>query len=103
SGGACPVGRRRHPPPVGDQQRGNPYTERKAQGIVEILCADRPGCLGSRRARQERSRSLYRYRMISSTFFFLFSQLVVGLLLMLIFISPCSFVNSLFKFTRLTY
>jgi hypothetical protein len=40
--------------------------------------------------------------MISSTFFFLFSQLGVGMLLALLFISPRSIGNSFFKFASLT-
>jgi hypothetical protein len=40
--------------------------------------------------------------MISSTFFFLFSQLGVGMLLTLMFISPRSIGNSFFKFASLT-
>ena len=40
--------------------------------------------------------------MISSTFFFLFSQLGVGMMLMLVFISPRSIGNSFFKFASLT-
>src|SRR5215469_15294747 len=40
--------------------------------------------------------------MISSTFFFLFSQLGVGMMLMLLFISPRSIGNSFFKFASLT-
>ncbi len=40
--------------------------------------------------------------MISSTFFFLFSQLGVGMLLTLLFISPRSIGNSFFKFASLT-
>src|SRR5207244_12478643 len=39
--------------------------------------------------------------MISSTFFFLFSQLGVGMLLTLLFISPRSIGNSFFKFASL--
>src|SRR5437667_5807154 len=41
-------------------------------------------------------------KMISSTFFFLFSQLGVGMLLTLLFISPRSIGNSFFKFASLT-
>src|SRR5262245_56332258 len=40
--------------------------------------------------------------MISSTFFFLFSQLGVGMLLTLLFISPRSIGSSFFKFASLT-
>jgi hypothetical protein len=40
--------------------------------------------------------------MISSTFFFLFSQLGVGMMLSLLFISPRSIGNSFFKFASLT-
>src|SRR5260370_9673432 len=40
--------------------------------------------------------------MISSTFFFLFSQLGVGMKLTLLFISPRSIGNSFFKFASLT-
>src|SRR5215813_1316945 len=40
--------------------------------------------------------------MISSTFFFLFSQLAVGMMLTLLFISPRSIGNSFFKFASLT-
>src|SRR5271167_1084727 len=40
--------------------------------------------------------------MISSTFFFLFSQLGVGMILTLLFISPRSIGNSFFKFASLT-
>src|SRR5881409_4519638 len=40
--------------------------------------------------------------MISSTFFFLFSQLGVGIMLTLLFISPRSVGNSFFKFASLT-
>jgi len=40
--------------------------------------------------------------MISSTFFFLFSQLGVGMLLTLLFISPREIGNSFFKFASLT-
>jgi len=40
--------------------------------------------------------------MISSTFFFLFSQLGVGMMLTLLFISPRSVGNSFFKFASLT-
>src|SRR2546426_7670522 len=40
--------------------------------------------------------------MISSTFFFLFSQLGVGMMLTLLFISPRSIGNSFFKFVSLT-
>jgi len=40
--------------------------------------------------------------MISSTFFFLFSQLGVGMMLALLFISPRSIGNSFFKFASLT-
>src|ERR1043165_8040337 len=42
------------------------------------------------------------YRMISSTFFFLFSQLGVGMMLTLLFISPRTIGNSFFKFASLT-
>src|SRR5205823_9658383 len=44
----------------------------------------------------------WRRRMISSTFFFLFSQLGVGMLLCLLFISPRVIGNSFFKFASLT-
>ena len=40
--------------------------------------------------------------MISSTFFFLFSQLGVGMMLTLLFITPRSIGNSFFKFASLT-
>src|ERR1051325_11304897 len=40
--------------------------------------------------------------MISSTFFFLFSQLAIGMMLTLLFISPKSIGNSFFKFASLT-
>src|SRR4029077_6485438 len=40
--------------------------------------------------------------MISSTFFFLFSQLGVGMMLTLLLISPRSIGNSFFKFASLT-
>src|SRR5204862_112266 len=40
--------------------------------------------------------------MISSTFFFLFSQLGVGMLICLLFISPRIIGNSFFKFASLT-
>jgi len=40
--------------------------------------------------------------MITSTFFFLFSQLGVGMMLTLLFISPKSIGNSFFKFASLT-
>ena len=40
--------------------------------------------------------------MISSTFFFLFSQLGVGMMLTLLFISPRSVGNSFFKFASIT-
>src|SRR6202051_1281085 len=40
--------------------------------------------------------------MISSTFFFLFSQLGVGMMLTLMFISPRSIGNGFFKFASLT-
>src|SRR5262249_53191095 len=40
--------------------------------------------------------------MISSTFFFLFSQLCVGMMLTLMFISPRSIGNSFFKFASLS-
>src|SRR5213080_2965526 len=40
--------------------------------------------------------------MISSTFFFLFSQLAVGMLVTLLFISPRTIGNSFFKFASLT-
>src|SRR5215475_5132684 len=40
--------------------------------------------------------------MISSTFFFLFSQLGIGMMLILLFISPRSIGNSFFKFASLT-
>src|SRR3954465_15646568 len=40
--------------------------------------------------------------MISSTFFFLFSQLGVGMMLTLLFISPRSIGNGFFKFASLT-
>src|SRR5438045_8155954 len=40
--------------------------------------------------------------MISSTFFFLFSQLGVGMMLTLLFISPRSIGSSFFKFASLT-
>jgi hypothetical protein len=40
--------------------------------------------------------------MISSTFFFLFSQLAVGMMLTLLFISPKEIGNSFFKFASLT-
>src|SRR6516165_7293186 len=40
--------------------------------------------------------------MIPSTFFFLFSQLGVGMMLTLLFISPRSIGNSFFKFVSLT-
>src|SRR6185436_5775387 len=40
--------------------------------------------------------------MISSTFFFLFSQLAIGMMLTLLFISPRSIGNSFFKFASLT-
>src|SRR6201993_2813788 len=43
-----------------------------------------------------------RHRVISSTFFFLFSQLGVGMMLTLLFISPRSIGNSFFKFASLT-
>jgi hypothetical protein len=42
------------------------------------------------------------FTMISSTFFFLFSQLGVGMMLTLLFISPRSIGNSFFKFASLT-
>src|SRR5437016_5116923 len=42
------------------------------------------------------------YRMISSTFFFLFSQIGVGMMLTLLFISPRTIGNSFFKFASLT-
>src|SRR5213080_116049 len=41
-------------------------------------------------------------RMISSTFFFLFSQLGVGMMLTLLFISPRSIGNGFFKFASQT-
>ena len=40
--------------------------------------------------------------MISSTFFFLFSQLGVGMMWILLFISPRTIGNSFFKFASLT-
>jgi hypothetical protein len=40
--------------------------------------------------------------MINSTFFFLFSQLGVGMMMTLLFISPRSIGNSFFKFASLT-
>jgi hypothetical protein len=40
--------------------------------------------------------------MISSTFFFLFSQLAVGMMLTMVFISPRDIGNSFFKFASLT-
>src|SRR5205823_488021 len=55
--------------------------------------------------RQERRRRIYRaksIKMISSTFFFLFSQLGVGMMLTLLFISPRSIGNGFFKFASLT-
>jgi len=42
------------------------------------------------------------FRVVSSTFFFLFSQLGVGMLLGLMFISPRAIGNSFFKFASLT-
>src|SRR5882762_5584376 len=69
---------------------------------MEVLCADRSRRLGPPRTREECGRRLYRYRMISSTFFFLFSQLGVGMMLTLLFISPRSIGNSFFKFASLT-
>src|SRR5439155_5936775 len=80
----------------------NPYTQGEAQGTMEILCADRPRCVGPPRPRQECGSSVYRLRMISSTFFFLFSQLGVGMMLSLLFISPRAIGNSFFKFASLT-
>src|SRR5439155_25480340 len=80
----------------------NPYTQGEAQGTMEILCADRPRCVGPPRPRQECGSSVYRLRMISSTFFFLFSQLGVGMMLTLLFISPRAIGNSFFKFASLT-
>src|SRR5215813_1007110 len=69
---------------------------------MEVLCADRSGCLGQARSREGRSGKLHRSHMISSTFFFLFSQLGVGMMLTLLFISPRSIGNSFFKFASLT-
>src|SRR5215470_11403625 len=58
--------------------------------------------MGPPRPRQERGRRVYRLRMISSTFFFLFSQLGVGMMLTLLFISPREIGSSFFKFASLT-
>src|SRR5205807_41783 len=69
---------------------------------MEVLCADRSRRLGPPRTREKCGRRVYRYRMISSTFFFLFSQLGVGMMLTLLFISPRSIGNSFFKFASLT-
>src|SRR5437016_8977480 len=69
---------------------------------MEVLRADRPRRLGPPRTREECGRRVYRYRMISSTFFFLFSQLGVGMMMALLFISPRSIGNSFFKFASLT-
>src|SRR5437016_467293 len=69
---------------------------------MEVLRADRPRRLGPPRTREECGRRVYRYRMISSTFFFLFSQLGVGMMLTLLFISPRSIGNSFFKFASQT-
>src|SRR5437016_6961995 len=69
---------------------------------MEVLRADRPRRLGPPRTREECGRRVYRYRMISSTFFFLFSQLGVGMMLTLLFISPRAIGNSFFKFASLT-
>src|SRR5437016_11369801 len=68
---------------------------------MEVLRADRPRRLGPPRTREECGRRVYRYRMISSTFFFLFSQLGVGMMLTLLFISPRAIGNSFFKFASL--
>src|SRR5205807_9720166 len=69
---------------------------------MEVLCADRSRRLGPPRTREKCGRRVYRYRMISSTFFFLFSQLGVGMMLTLLFISPRSIGNSFFKFASQT-
>src|SRR5436853_3940463 len=69
---------------------------------MEVLCAHRSRRLGPPRTREKCGRRVYRYRMISSTFFFLFSQLGVGMMLTLLFISPRSIGNSFFKFASLT-
>src|SRR5947207_10221933 len=69
---------------------------------MEVLCAHRSRRLGPPGTREECGRRVFRYRMISSTFFFLFSQLGVGMLLTLLFISPRSIGNSFFKFASQT-
>ena len=48
-----------------------------------------------------RARNIFDH-MISATFFFLFSQLGVGMMAMLLFLSPRSIGNSFFKFASLT-
>src|SRR5258706_386185 len=58
--------------------------------------------MGPARTREERGRRVCWLRMISSTFFFLFSQLGVGMMLTLLFISPRSIGNGFFKFASLT-
>src|SRR5215467_5241531 len=76
---------------------------------MEVLRADRSRCLGPPRPREQLDGGIHRirikpqrYRVISSTFFFLFSQLGVGMMLTLLFISPRSIGNSFFKFASLT-
>src|SRR5947207_5733809 len=69
---------------------------------MEVLCAHRSRRLGPPGTREECGRRVFRYRMISSTFFFLFSQLGVGMMLTLLFISPRAIGNSFFKFASLT-
>src|SRR5438067_1599503 len=69
---------------------------------MEVLCAHRSRRLGPPGTREECGRRVFRYRMISSTFFFLFSQLGVGMMLTLLFISPRSIGSGFFKFASLT-
>src|SRR5215471_18777792 len=76
---------------------------------MEVLRADRSRCVGPARPREECDGGIHRlrikpqrHRVISSTFFFLFSQLGVGMMLTLLFISPRSIGNSFFKFASLT-
>src|SRR5213596_3493637 len=72
---------------------------------MAILRAYRPSGLGPAGRRGSVRCGLHRHefnRMISSTFFFLFSQLGVGMMLTLLFISPREIGNRFFKFASLT-
>src|SRR6266404_3878745 len=72
---------------------------------MALFCADRSSGLGQERSRGPSCCGVYRdpfHCMISSTFFFLFSQLGVGMMLTLLFISPREIGSSFFKFASLT-